>query len=238
MTRPNMNFVENILETKSYDTALKFKMLQPKDWKLFLGKFLFQRYLKVIADLFIIWEATLGLPHPLSYAEYIDIKDQVYEHVFNKLRKQVDLHPPQSLSSKRSPAYSRISPHVESFNAENQASADNQGNKKPNSSKSSRHRQTYKSTVPNLPESFSFPVVNAYAAPDSMSTASQSEYEDMTYYDGKSQLDPHDLLSPEEELEALGMGRPKKARSLSGVPNTSVIDRRLRAANAKIRPKF
>ena len=43
MTKPNMNFVENILEIKDYDTALKFKMFQPKDWKLFLGKYLFQR---------------------------------------------------------------------------------------------------------------------------------------------------------------------------------------------------
>ena len=55
MTKPNMNFVENILEIKDYDTALKFKMFQPKDWKLFLGKYLFQRYLKVIADIVIIW---------------------------------------------------------------------------------------------------------------------------------------------------------------------------------------
>ena len=54
MTKPNMNFVENILEIKDYNTALKFKMFIPKDWKLFLGKYLFQRYLKVIADLVII----------------------------------------------------------------------------------------------------------------------------------------------------------------------------------------
>ena len=70
-----------------------------------------------------------------------------------------------------------------------------------------------------------------------MSTASQSE-DDMSYHDGKSQWDPHDLLSPEEELEAFGMGRPKKARSVSGVSITSVTDRRMRAASAKIRPKF
>ena len=41
MTKPNMNFVENILEIKDLNAALKFKMFQPKDWKLFLGKYLF-----------------------------------------------------------------------------------------------------------------------------------------------------------------------------------------------------
>ena len=54
--KPNMNFVENILEIKDMNTAVKFKMFQPKDWKLFLGIYLFQRYLKAIADLIIIWD--------------------------------------------------------------------------------------------------------------------------------------------------------------------------------------
>ena len=31
MTKPNMNFVENILEIKDINTAMKFKMFQPKD---------------------------------------------------------------------------------------------------------------------------------------------------------------------------------------------------------------
>ena len=49
MTKSNMNFVENILEIKDLNTALKFKAFQPKDWRVFLGKYLYQRYLKMIA---------------------------------------------------------------------------------------------------------------------------------------------------------------------------------------------
>lgn len=41
MTKPIMNFVENILEVKDINTTLKFKMFQSKEWILFLEKYHF-----------------------------------------------------------------------------------------------------------------------------------------------------------------------------------------------------
>ena len=115
MTKSNMNFVENILEIKDLNTAMKFKAFQPQDWRLFLGKYLFQRYLKVVADLAIIWTATLGLPHSICYAEYCEIKDQVYDHVINELKKQIDFPSNQSVSPKaKPPPYTKVSPIVRS----------------------------------------------------------------------------------------------------------------------------
>ena len=176
MTKSNMNFVENILEIKDLSTALKFKAFQPKDWRVFLGKYLYQRYLKVIADLAIIWSATLGLPHSICYAEYCDIKDQVYDHVINELKKQVDSSSDQSVTSKlKPPPYTKVSPVVQKFQMEDQMSTSSRPQK---SSKSSR--KTYKTIAPNPVDSIGVPVVNAYAAPDSMSVSTKSDSDDET----------------------------------------------------------
>ena len=91
-----MNFNENIFDFKDYNTAIKYKYFQPKDWKLFLGKYLFHRYLNLNSHLDIIWELTLGRLFPIPYPNYCDAKDKQFEYTFNELKKQLDLPLDQS----------------------------------------------------------------------------------------------------------------------------------------------
>src|SRR5690348_2068878 len=82
-------------------------------------------------------------------------------------------------------------------------------------------RKTYKTLAPNPLDSIGVPVVNAYAAPDSMSVSTICDSDgEITWHDGKSQLGPDDLLSPEEDWEKYGMRKSKKCKFVSGVSIT------------------
>lgn len=149
-------------------------------WKISLLK-----YIKVIADLVIIWEATHGLPHSICYSEYCEIKDQVCDHVINKLKKQIDLSPEKPTPSKdKPPPYTKVFPVVQRYQMEGQTP---KISRPQNPSKSSR--RTYSTTAPSPIDSIDIPVVNAYAAPDSMSISTNSDIDDeISWHDGKSQL--------------------------------------------------
>lgn len=173
MTKTNMNFIENVLEIKDYNTALKFHYFQPKDWSLFLGKYLFQRYLKVIAHLTVIWDVTLGRIFPVPYAMYCDAKDKQFEEILTNLISMLENSPGQSVnppvSSNRAPKpppYTKVSPAVKRYQ-ESKLKTPSYHSRR-HSSKSSR--QTYRTTAPNpIGSNVSVPVVEAYAAEEELS---------------------------------------------------------------------
>lgn len=122
MHKTQVNFIENILEIKDFKSAMKYHYFEPKDWRSMLGKHLFMRYLKLIADLTIIWNLTLGKINPIPYKDYYDMKDRSYGYIISELKKHLDmpLEEPSTtpVMTEHPPPYTRMSPVVQQFQRE------------------------------------------------------------------------------------------------------------------------
>src|SRR5687768_18437018 len=91
MHKNQMNFIENILMIKDFKSAMKYHYFEFKDWISMLGKPLFMRYLKLIAELTIIWDLTLGKANPIPYKDYYEMKDRSYGYIISEMTKRLDL---------------------------------------------------------------------------------------------------------------------------------------------------
>ena len=168
MTKTHVNFVERVLKIRYFNAAIKFKYFQPKNWKVF---YLFQRYLKLIVKLIIIWESILAVLYPVPYADYCEVNNRIFDHLFTELKKQVDLpsNQPVNLLADQSSPDTKVSLTVQKYQRIRQGSS---SHGRGCSSQSSR--QTYKTTTPNPIESVIVLVFSAYTAPDSKSFGSKS----------------------------------------------------------------
>ena len=234
MHKTQMNFIESILEIKDHKSAMKYHYFEPKDWKAMLGKHLFMRYMKLIADLIIIWNLTLGKMTPIPYKNYYDMKDRSYGYIICELEQQLEMAPEEPSTppamTDQPPPYTRVSPMVQQFQREH-----DQSYRQRHGNETSRH--TYRTTRPNPIDSvvsFPIPMADAVEAQETESVRSYtSRFSKKTKKDSDSQEE-----WPDEAYVSLDPTDMKSRKWSSNESTSHAFDRKNRANAAKIRPKF